>query len=106
MDSQGQGGQEGGSQLSIPIAHLHRCCQVHDRCYGQLEEKHCAIRTQSYDYRFTKGLVICGKGGFPFRLGVLLSNRWACLYLVRQSEAEGHGAVAASLDFQEREVPV
>lgn len=79
---------------------------MHDRCYGQLEEKDCAIRTQSYDYRFTRGLVICGKGGFPFRLGVLLPKRWDCLYLVRESETEGHGAVATSLDVQEREVPV
>lgn len=44
---------------------------MHDRCYGQLEEKDCAIRTQSYDYRYTNGLVICGKGGFLFSLGVL-----------------------------------
>lgn len=66
---------------------------MHDRCYGLLEEKHCAIRTQSYDYRFTQDLVICGKGGFPFRLGVRLPKRWACLYLVRQSETEGCGGL-------------
>lgn len=42
---------------------------MHDRCYGLLEEKHCAIRTQSYDYRFTQDLVICEHDSFcPVRL--------------------------------------
>uniref|UniRef100_A0A8I6A4T3 Phospholipase A2 n=1 Tax=Rattus norvegicus TaxID=10116 RepID=A0A8I6A4T3_RAT len=45
------------------------CCRMHDRCYGLLEEKHCAIRTQSYDYRFTQDLVICEHDSFcPVRL--------------------------------------
>lgn len=64
---------------------------MHDRCYGELEEKDCGIRTQSYDYRFTQGMVVCGKGDFPFRLGVVLLKRCASLYLVRQSVGEGPG---------------
>uniref|UniRef100_A0ABI7ZGG1 Phospholipase A2 n=1 Tax=Felis catus TaxID=9685 RepID=A0ABI7ZGG1_FELCA len=35
------------------------CCWVHDHCYGRLEEKGCHIRTQSYKYRFARGLVTC-----------------------------------------------
>ncbi|XP_070366969.1 phospholipase A2 group V isoform X1 [Equus asinus] len=38
------------------------CCRVHDHCYGQLEEKGCHIRMQSYKYRFTRGLVTCELG--------------------------------------------
>ncbi|XP_004426169.1 PREDICTED: calcium-dependent phospholipase A2 [Ceratotherium simum simum] len=38
------------------------CCWVHDRCYGQLEEKGCQIWTQSYRYRFTRDLVTCELG--------------------------------------------
>lgn len=41
-----------------------RCCWVHDRCYGELEEKGCGIRTQSYNYRVTRGQVICEYGSF------------------------------------------
>ncbi|XP_005353014.1 phospholipase A2 group V [Microtus pennsylvanicus] len=41
-----------------------RCCWVHDRCYGELEEKGCGIRTQAYDYRVTRGQVICEYGSF------------------------------------------
>uniref|UniRef100_G1SUZ8 Phospholipase A2 n=1 Tax=Oryctolagus cuniculus TaxID=9986 RepID=G1SUZ8_RABIT len=37
------------------------CCWVHDKCYGRLEERACNIRTQSYKYRFARGLVTCGK---------------------------------------------
>ncbi|XP_052574134.1 phospholipase A2 group V isoform X1 [Peromyscus californicus insignis] len=35
------------------------CCQMHDRCYGELEENGCSIWTQSYNYRFIQGLVVC-----------------------------------------------
>ncbi|XP_064443629.1 phospholipase A2 group V [Mirounga angustirostris] len=38
------------------------CCWVHDHCYGRLEEKGCHIRTQSYKYRFSRGLVTCESG--------------------------------------------
>ncbi|XP_025867839.2 phospholipase A2 group V isoform X1 [Vulpes vulpes] len=38
------------------------CCWVHDHCYGRLEEKGCHIRTQSYKYRFARGLVTCEYG--------------------------------------------
>ncbi|KAL6067373.1 hypothetical protein STEG23_012466 [Scotinomys teguina] len=34
------------------------CCQMHDRCYGELENS-CSIWTQSYDYRFSQGMVMC-----------------------------------------------
>ncbi|XP_051027776.1 phospholipase A2 group V [Acomys russatus] len=45
------------------------CCFMHDNCYGELEEKNCNIRTQPYDFRFTRGLVICEQGSFcPTRL--------------------------------------
>nr|XP_027792762.1 calcium-dependent phospholipase A2 [Marmota flaviventris] len=40
------------------------CCWMHDRCYGRLEDEGCGIRTQSYQYRFTRGLVICEHGPF------------------------------------------
>nr|XP_042128105.1 phospholipase A2 group V isoform X3 [Peromyscus maniculatus bairdii] len=36
-----------------------QCCRMHDRCYGELEENGCSIWTQSYDYRFIQGLVVC-----------------------------------------------
>ncbi|XP_045154985.1 phospholipase A2 group V isoform X1 [Echinops telfairi] len=40
------------------------CCWVHDHCYGRLEETSCNIRTQSYKYRVTWGLVTCETGTF------------------------------------------
>ncbi|XP_037355904.1 phospholipase A2 group V [Talpa occidentalis] len=40
------------------------CCWLHDHCYGRLEEKACSIRTQSYRYRFARGLVTCESGAF------------------------------------------
>lgn len=40
------------------------CCWAHDRCYGNLEEKGCGIRTRSYNYRVTQGQVICEYGPF------------------------------------------
>lgn len=52
----------GGS--GIPKDATDWCCQIHDRCYGQLEESHCAIRTRSYKYRFTRGQVICEYDSF------------------------------------------
>ncbi|CAK6440698.1 unnamed protein product [Pipistrellus nathusii] len=38
------------------------CCWIHDRCYGLLEEKGCYIRTQSYQYSVSRGLVTCETG--------------------------------------------
>ncbi|KAM5248093.1 phospholipase A2 group V [Ctenodactylus gundi] len=35
------------------------CCWMHDRCYGQLEERGCGIRTQTYKYRVVQGQVAC-----------------------------------------------
>ncbi|XP_008588768.1 PREDICTED: calcium-dependent phospholipase A2 [Galeopterus variegatus] len=40
------------------------CCWMHDHCYEHLEEKGCDIRTQSYKYRFSKGMVTCEFGHF------------------------------------------
>uniref|UniRef100_A0ABI7ZGD6 Phospholipase A2 n=1 Tax=Felis catus TaxID=9685 RepID=A0ABI7ZGD6_FELCA len=44
------------------VGEFHGCCWVHDHCYGRLEEKGCHIRTQSYKYRFARGLVTCELG--------------------------------------------
>lgn len=72
---------------------------MHDRCYGELEDNGCSIWTQSYDYRFIQGLVVCGKGDLPSRLGVMQPKRWAGLCLVRQCEGEGHGTVGSLFGF-------
>ncbi|XP_077881593.1 phospholipase A2 group V isoform X2 [Ictidomys tridecemlineatus] len=57
-------GSGGSPSLRVRVSRLGRCCWMHDRCYGRLEDEGCGIRTQSYQYRFTRGLVICEHGPF------------------------------------------
>ncbi|XP_053432902.1 phospholipase A2 group V [Nycticebus coucang] len=59
----GLGGQ------GTPMDATDWCCWVHDRCYGQLEEEGCNVRTQSYKYRFSRGLVTCERASLcPMQL--------------------------------------
>lgn len=40
---------------------------MHDHCYDLLEKKDCNVWTQYYKYRFSRGLVTCGKAGLPMQ---------------------------------------
>lgn len=40
-----------------------RCCWEHDRCYDVLQKKGSNTWMQYYKYRYSRGVVTCGKAG-------------------------------------------
>lgn len=51
---------------------------MHDRCYEELEEYDCRIRTLSYKYQVTKGLVFCRKPAAPIRAWTSPASEFSC----------------------------
>ncbi|XP_068934577.1 basic phospholipase A2-like [Petaurus breviceps papuanus] len=41
-----------------------RCCLAHDCCYLKLMKKGCRPKTQTYNYKYKGGSIICGSGNY------------------------------------------